>query len=136
MPVEIENSDFVMKLLNCPIHLILKIHYLKFPLSFYQKKIAKVQTWCLLNPEYARVMFQEGLQNIYSKYEFDYYFQLGAIHKRHRNILGGEGGLKFRCCNKLEGRSWVNRGQNFDMGEGVSKTAKKFRRLLWTAPCS
>ena len=74
MLVEIENSDFVMKLLNCRIHLILKIHYLKFPLSFYQKKIAKVQTWCLLNPEYARVMFQEGLQNIYSKYELDYRF--------------------------------------------------------------
>ena len=81
MPVEIENSDFAMKLLNCRIHLILKIHYLKFPPSFYQKKIAKVQTWCLLNPEYARVMSQEGLQNIYSKYEFDYYFQLGPSIK-------------------------------------------------------
>ena len=40
---------------------------------------------------------------------------LGAIHKRRRNILGG-GGLKFRCCKILEGRSWVNQGQNFDIG--------------------
>ena len=30
---------------------------------------------------------------------------LGAIHKRHQNILGGEKGLKFQCCKKLEGRS-------------------------------
>ena len=95
MPVEIENSDFVMKLLNCPIHLILKIHYLKFPLSFYQNKIAKVQIWCLLNLEYARVMSQEGLQNIYFKYELSLYFKLGAIHKRHRNVLGGEGGSEI-----------------------------------------
>ena len=29
---------------------------------------------------------------------------LGAIHKRRRNILGGEGGLKFRCCKILEVR--------------------------------
>ena len=75
MLVEIENSDFVMKLLNYRIHLIMMIRYLKFPRSFYQRKIAKVQTWCLLNPEYARVMFQEGLQNIYFKYELDYHFQ-------------------------------------------------------------
>ena len=36
-----------------------------------------------------------------------------AIHKRRRNILGEEGGLKFQCCKILEGR-------------GVSKLAKKF----------
>ena len=29
----------------------------------------------------------------------------GAIHKRRRNILGDEGGLKLRCCMILEGRS-------------------------------
>ena len=91
MPVEIENSDFVMKLLNCRIHLILKIHYLKFPPSFYQKKIAKVQIWCLLNPEYARVMFQEGLQNIYSKYELYYHFQL------HNNLMRV---MEFRDVHK------------------------------------
>ena len=28
----------------------------------------------------------------------------GAIHKRRQNILGGEGGLKFRCCKILEGK--------------------------------
>ena len=28
----------------------------------------------------------------------------------------------------------MNQGQNFEMGEGVSKTAKTIRRLLWTAP--
>ena len=31
--------------------------------------------------------------------------ELGAIHKRRRNILGGKGGLKFRCCKILEGGS-------------------------------
>ena len=90
MPVEIENSDFAMRLLNCRIHLILKIHYLKFPRSFYQNKIAKVQIWCLLNPEYARVMFQEGLQNIYSKYELYYNFQL---HNRDAAGFSNLGGL-------------------------------------------
>jgi len=29
----------------------------------------------------------------------------GAIHKRRQTILGGEGGLKFRCCKTFEGRS-------------------------------
>ena len=59
---------------------------------------------------------------------------LGDIHKRRRNILEGEGGgLKFRCWKKLEGRGLVNQGQNSDMVEGVSKTAKKFLRLLWMA---
>ena len=91
MPVEIENSDFVMRLLNYRIHLILKIHYLKFPPSFYQKKIAKVQIWCLLNPEYARVMFQEGLQNIYSRYELYYHFQL------HNNLIRV---MEFRDVHK------------------------------------
>ena len=33
-----------------------------------------------------------------------YLRQIGAIHKRRRNILGGEWGLKFRCCKILEGR--------------------------------
>ena len=32
-------------------------------------------------------------------------FTYGAIHKRRRNILRGEGGLKFRCCKLLEGKS-------------------------------
>ena len=31
--------------------------------------------------------------------------RIGAIHKRRRNILGGEWGIKFRCCKILEGRS-------------------------------
>ena len=30
---------------------------------------------------------------------------LGAIHKRRRNILGGEEGLKFQFCKILEGKS-------------------------------
>ena len=50
---------------------------------------------------------------------------LGAIHKRRRNILGGKGGLKFRCCKILEGRSQVNQGQNSDMGEGGIKNGQK-----------
>ena len=32
-------------------------------------------------------------------------FVIGAIDKRRRNILGGEGSLKLRCCKILEGRS-------------------------------
>ena len=49
----------------------------------------------------------------------------GATHKRRQNILGGEEGLKFQCCKKLEGRSLVNKGQNSDMGEGGIKDGQK-----------
>ena len=44
----------------------------------------------------------------------------------------GSGGLKFFSCKKLEGRSQVNQGQNFDMGEVGIKNSQK--NLLWTAP--
>ena len=47
---------------------------------------------------------------------------------------GGRGGLKFRYCKILEGRSSVNQGQNSDMGEGGIKNCQKIRRLLWMAP--
>ena len=33
----------------------------------------------------------------------------------------------------LEGRSYVNQGQNSDVGEGVSKMAKKIPRFFWMA---
>jgi hypothetical protein len=60
----------------------------------------------------------------------------GAIHKTRRNILGGEGGLKVRCCKILEGRSEVKQGQNSDMGEGVSKMAKKIPTSFMNGPQS
>ena len=41
----------------------------------------------------------------------------GVIHKRRRNILGGEGCLKLRHG-----------------GGGYQKRPQKFRRLLWTVP--
>ena len=57
------------------------------------------------------------------------------MQKRRQNILGGRGGLKFRCCKILEGRRQVNQGQNSNMGKGgYQKRPKEFRRLLWTAP--
>ena len=61
-------------------------------------------------------------------------FMYGAIHKRRRNILGGEGGLKFRCCKILEGRSWVNHGQNFDMGEEGIKNGQKSSDVFYGRP--
>ena len=58
----------------------------------------------------------------------------GAIHKRRLNILGGEWGLKFRCCKILEGRSWVNHGQNFDMGEEGIKNGQKSSDVFYGRP--
>ena len=46
----------------------------------------------------------------------------------------GEGGLKFWCCNKLEGRSLVNQGQNSDMGEGGIKTGQKNSDVFYGRP--
>ena len=57
-----------------------------------------------------------------------------AIHKRRWNILGWEWRLKFRCCKILEGRSLVNQDQNSDLGEGVSKTAKKIPTSFMDGP--
>ena len=59
---------------------------------------------------------------------------LGTIHKRHRNISGGVEGLKFRCCKILEGRSWVNQGQNSDMGEGGIKNCQKIPTSFMDGP--
>ena len=65
----------------------------------------------------------------------------GAIHKRRRNILGERGGLEFRSCKKLEGRSkfrhWgggiKNALKNFDVFYGRSLTTylAHFIKLQW-----
>ena len=51
-------------------------------------------------------------------------------------MCGGGGGEGFSNSDvaRYQKVELGNQVQNFDMGEGVSKTAKKFRRLLWTAP--
>ena len=73
---------------------------------------------------------------LYRIFTLQLFFFLGAIHKRRQNILGGKGGLKFRCCMILEGRSQKISVEIPTWERGVSKTAyKKFRRLLWTARC-
>ena len=59
------------------------------------------------------------------------------IHKRRRNILGGgeaKGGLKFLCCNKLEGRNQVNQGLNSDMGDGGIKNGQKNSDVFYGQP--
>ena len=43
-------------------------------------------------------------------------------------------GLEFRCCKILEDRSYINQGQNSDMGEWGYQKRPNFLRLLWTAP--
>ena len=47
---------------------------------------------------------------------------LGVIHKRRRNILGVRG---VSNSDVAIGRSWVNQGQNSDMGEGGIKNGQK-----------
>ena len=47
---------------------------------------------------------------------------------------GGGGGLKFRCCKKLEGRSKVNQGQNSDMREGGIKNVQKNFKSFMDGP--
>ena len=47
---------------------------------------------------------------------------------------GDRGYLKFRRYKILQSRDYVNQGWNSYMGEGLSKMARKLRRLLWMAP--
>ena len=49
-------------------------------------------------------------------------------------IFQGEGGLKFRCCKKSEGRSSVNQGQNSDMGEGGIKNGQNNSDVFYGRP--
>ena len=51
-------------------------------------------------------------------------------------ILKGVGGLKFRCCKILEGRSYVNQGQNFNMGEGGIKNSQTNSNVFYGGPLS
>ena len=41
---------------------------------------------------------------------------LTSEYFRGRALEGEWGGLKFQCCKISKGRSWVNQGQNSDMG--------------------
>ena len=58
----------------------------------------------------------------------------GAIHKWRQNTLGGRGVSQIPCCKILEDRNYVNHGQNSDMGEGISKTAKKILTSFMDGP--
>ena len=49
-------------------------------------------------------------------------------------IFQGGGGLKFRCCKILEGRNYVNQGQNSDMGRRVSNMAQKIPTSFMDGP--
>ena len=58
---------------------------------------------------------------------------LGAIHKRRRNILGGEGEIPM--LQEIRRYKLGKSGSKFRHGGGgYQKRPKKFRRLLWTAP--
>ena len=51
-------------------------------------------------------------------------FLLGAIHKRHRNILGG-GGSQIPMLQDIRRQKLGKAGQNCDMGEGGIKNDQK-----------
>ena len=57
-----------------------------------------------------------------------------AIHKRRQIVLEGRGGLNFRCCKILEGKSWINQGQYSDLVEGGVKNGQKNSDVFYGRP--